>query len=455
MDKTQAELDLEQLDTCSVSSVPVSTKVPKVAYIDSVTSYIITNPDKTWNLDVQRDRRTTLERLQRRGCSLEEATFAVSSSKQFHCLELHPDRPTEFVTSDGRNVLNTYQSSNIIPKDQPFPTFQLIIDTLTDNEPATKEWLCSWMAAKYQNPARFMRTAPVFVGSPGSGKGTLSVAMRNLLGKQNCATPNLDLLKSPFNGFMDSIFIQADEVTVNDRGFEIAEKLKHYVADTDILVTLKNKNPRPVKNMTAWWINSNHSFAVRLDGDGDRRYSIFDNRKPLPLNHEANLIVFQNDTVRYTTELEGLAFFLKNYPVNETILYSSLKNQARQDIVDATKTSTLAFFDTAIEDGYTSLLNKVLHCSNCCSEFSLRSTSQNEFKINGKRVIATNALYAAYKHFCHTEGRDGLSKQRFVEDLKQQPNALRVQSSKNTWGYTVSEETISVVDDILHSVEAI
>ena len=159
---------------------------------------------------------------------------------------------------------------------QKYPHINRLLDNLcvSDNR---KEYFINWLATALVTLKK-NRTAILFRGIPGAGKGVLwEQIIEYVIGQQYTATISNDDLKNSFNAHLENkLFILANEIKGDFReGNTIYEKLKMYVTDTEIRLEQKGVDVRRIENYFNLILNSNNSTPLQIQGN-DRRYTVFE-----------------------------------------------------------------------------------------------------------------------------------------------------------------------------------
>jgi Primase C terminal 2 (PriCT-2)/Family of unknown function (DUF5906) len=133
-----------------------------------------------------------------------------------------------------------------------------------------------WLAWIVQNPGKHANYAVLLQGVEGDGKSFFSEAMRAILGINNVAILNPQILHSPFNEWAHGHILACFEELrlVNERNkYEAMDTLKPNITNQTISIHPKGRAVFNARNMTSYLANTNHKDALPLD-ENSRRYLV-------------------------------------------------------------------------------------------------------------------------------------------------------------------------------------
>ena len=313
----------------------------EICYVVPFERYFYRRPDGCWNVQSPITRKTASFHLQARGFSpsridnvLDGNLFDIA-----YGIECAPDQPATFRV-DGQCVLNNYVPPRITPRSGHWPRIKKIMEVITEGDYRGFDYLLNWMAAKVQNPGSRTMTAPVFQGIQGTGKSTLGIILAEILGPENTASISQDDLDGTFNlHYVNKLLVLADEVVNRDNIRATDSKLKKCITDPEIIANGKNVAQFKVRNRMSWWFTSNSPTPVRVEGEHDRRYTVFCCSTPPSPEYKEMLSSlylpngdFAPDFVR---EIEAFAFLLKGWPVDLKRAARPFANAARAELAQA------------------------------------------------------------------------------------------------------------------------
>jgi hypothetical protein len=315
---------------------------------------------------------------------------------------------------DGRFVINTYKPSRILPTPGDWPHIRSIMEAVTDSDPAAFAWLLNWMAAKYQNPGARSMTAVVFQGQQGKGKTVLGLVLAVLLGEENTACISQADLESSFNGhYVTKLFVIADEVVNPENLKDTASILKKYVTDPRIIGNVKNTPQFEVQNRMSWWFTSNSITPVKVEGPNDRRYTVFSALTPTSDEHKAMCrSVFRPDgsfTPEFEREMAAFADALATHQVDHALATQPLKNQARETLINAGRSSAELFLAEVEERGVEAVVKAYYATS------QLTPLPRWDFGADG---FAVDAVYGAFRRYCEANGMSACKRERLGQEMR-------------------------------------
>lgn len=253
-----------------------------------------------------------------------------------------PAQPIIFKDYTSTIYFNYFQSSELLvnrPNSQnDFPTIKAIILNLCENNEKYYNWFMDWLAFLYQNPTYRFNTSVIFTGSPGAGKGALSLALLKIFGI-TCYIGNSRDLSSNFNAQLleGKLLLLANEVLDQNKRYQFSNDLKTLVSDKDISVEKKFQDRYMAKNYMKLIFFSNSHNPISIE-ENDRRYCVFRAGK-LTLPHEILKKYHEDTDDFFTNEVLGFATHLNNRPVFSNIATDPpIMTEAKLDIVNLNET---------------------------------------------------------------------------------------------------------------------
>ncbi len=152
---------------------------------------------------------------------------------------------------------------------------KLTLEILCRNDQTSYDYVLNWLARAVQQPSEPARTAIVFKGIKGTGKGTLGRTFVKLFGVHGIHVASMNAISGRFNSHQqDKIAMFADEAYwAGDRSAEgifkglITEPTLHYEA--------KGLTPRTGRNCLHILMSSNGDWVVPAGLDAERRFAVF------------------------------------------------------------------------------------------------------------------------------------------------------------------------------------
>ena len=241
-------------------------------------------------------------------------------------------RPTEY-------LLATPNDNAIIPT-----TIRKAIQHICVDEATTTHFI-NWLAVVFQTRSR-AGTAWVFQGTFGTGKGLLfHKILTPIFGPAHTAIINTSNLEDQFNSYLENTLILfVDEANLTDVNNEkkVWNKIKSIITEDRITIRGMRRNPLVRENFINVIMPTNEYTPLKLEKE-DRRINISPRQEsPLPLtDHEIDELIPQ--------ELMQFCQYLAAYKIDRQLARKPLKNEAREDMIDASKTSIDLFFDAIIQ----------------------------------------------------------------------------------------------------------
>lgn len=176
--------------------------------------------------------------------------------------------------SNGLQAINQYQGSNItaIPGDwQPWIEFLEYLFPVEEDRNEIKRWVATLRA---RPGIRMIYGLLLMSERQGTGKGTFSRVLADLVGLHNASFPSENLIVgSDFNGWAAAKrLIIVDEIYAG-HSWKAYNALKPYVTDATIEINVKFEKTWTMPNWTHYILMSNSRIALKLE-QGDRRWLV-------------------------------------------------------------------------------------------------------------------------------------------------------------------------------------
>jgi len=316
------------------------------------------------------------------------------------------------VAHDDRLRLNNFVPGAVLPVEGEYPRIRKIIDTVTDGDKAGAHWLLDWMAQKVQNPDARNQTAVVLHGEQGTGKTTLGFMLAEMIGPRNAVSISQSELESPFNAiFASKLLVVADEVVNRDNIKDTASSLKKYVTDTKVVVNTKCVKQYEIENRMSWWFTSNEATPVKVEGTGDRRYTVFRcSRIPTPeyTSMLSSLYDFgKGFSSECLREIAAFKYDLLRRAVNVKLIGRPYENVAREELIATCRPAVEHFMDEVEVRGVEAAMDDAVIGYGPAIE---------HWHCEGG--VRTSALYKAYARYCEQHGYKALSDGNFGQALR-------------------------------------
>ena len=173
---------------------------------------------------------------------------------------------------------NTWQGFAVKPKQNTKLWCEIkthIEYILCDQDPILIEYFYNWVAYTFQNPDKQAKTAMVFRGEKGSGKGTIAKLLMNIWANHAFHISSAKHLTGNFNAHLaNTCFLFADEAFFSgDRTNEGV--LKAIITEDFLTVEMKGIDAVQQPNYLKIFMATNSDWAVPATKD-ERRYAVYD-----------------------------------------------------------------------------------------------------------------------------------------------------------------------------------
>lgn len=344
-----------------------------------------------------------------------------------------PNKAEVFKDIDGKLFINTWVKPSLKAEPGPYPRIQAILDWVTTSDPEAQRWLKSWLSVKVKNPEYVPKVAVVLTTEQGGGKGSLAYILRHMLGPENCSTIKRETLENRFNSsWADKLFVLADEILSDEHMKDVSNLLKQLIDGDTIELEGKFKDTRAVKNRICWVFASNSTTTPLLLEASDRRYSVFSRHDPIPEDY-ARLVAscFMPDNSpepEFEKEMSGFYHELLNMEVDRYFVSRPFHTEARQSLIDASRSSHDDYCKWVDEQGIDELVEYVVKHV----DFHLSSTrSQWDF---GEEGVSTQIIYRTYVEHCKRSGTRPLKIQKF---------GAAIRNHRPTWPFVKKAITVN------------
>lgn len=131
-----------------------------------------------------------------------------------------------------------------------------------------------WLAHIVQHPTKRINYSLLIRGAHGSGKSTIGVLMREMLGAQNIGYVSNSVMNGRFTDWAEGHILKIVE-EVYDKGdrYSAVDKQKEFISNDRFQVEGKGVKPRDVVNTSSKLMFTNHINALPLD-ENQRRYLV-------------------------------------------------------------------------------------------------------------------------------------------------------------------------------------
>lgn len=229
---------------------------------------------------------------------------------------------------------NKYRQPSLNPRAGMFANIEKVVKHVcVDME--TYGHFTNWLAYIIQTH-RKSKTAWVFTGVPGTGKGLLvDTIIAGMVGKENLVTLQKEVLEGQFNPYVaNNLFVVYDEAKfdlLSDK--RIDHKLKILVTSDEIQMNDKNIRHRMVTSYSNLIITSNEYDVIHISNE-DRRNHIAP-RQEIPLRQVYPDIYELYDEL--VPELPYYYHFLKNFKVDQKQVTTIKHTEHREAFINMGK----------------------------------------------------------------------------------------------------------------------
>jgi len=327
-------------------------------------------------------------------------------------IPLHGERfyPTDELVFEINNkvYLNTYVKADVRRKELiktkcEFPNINRILRHITVDE-VNYAWLLKWLAFIVQNPTIKLPTSLVLKGGQGSGKGIFyKFIIKYLFGDENINQISTDTFKRGWGDtFRNKLFVNFDEFTlVRGKDDEHIERLKTITSESSVTLSLKGQDSQKTENFCHFLFTSNKSNPIPLQKD-DRRYTIFDQRKAIPLTYvDAIDPALHEDT--HAKEIHHLYSYLMRLPVEHRDVIKAMDNETKKDNIENNLNSVEAMLlEIKNYDDFFAFYDDYNQIN---SAASLKNYEHDGiFEHKSSMHITSDKLHDIYVSFCHKSG---------------------------------------------------
>lgn len=271
-----------------------------------------------------------------------------------------PDEPPVWeVEFDPRNTtlldrnarwINEYRPGDILrnvselsPYPEVPPLIYRVIDSVCGNDDVVREHFLNWLACLFQS-RRHLKTAWVFHGTQGTGKGLLrDKIIRPLIGESHVISWKTREFEDSFNEpLRRGSVLWLDEFNIADakNGDTVMASLKEIITEDTFAVRGMRVVSRTVPNFNNIIIATNWPDPIRLPPK-DRRFNV------APAQ-ERKIVISEADYKQLDDELPAFASYLWHREADYEQARRVLENKAREMMIEAGQSSVDAFFSALL-----------------------------------------------------------------------------------------------------------
>ena len=301
-----------------------------------------------------------------------------------------PEWYMEFDPANGvrvdfnNNTINTFERTKYMKTDQPkkrvaeCPTmiFKIISHILCYDIEAIEHFM-NWLACIVQNRDR-TRTAWVFQGIPGTGKGLLfNKVLAPIFGESQTVIKRAGELTEKWTDYVEGKFIVfIDEIQTSALRDEagVVANMKNLITEPTAQIRRMNKNSYSVANFSNWIFASNKPDPVSVDKN-DRRFNIGPYQGvefPRPTDDEIDSIA---------GELQAFYHYLEAFKVDQRAASTPLKSAARDTLIQLSQTTSESTASALMEGDMNYFLDQL--------------PTDDHYKVDAKRLEEVSAYRRA------------------------------------------------------------
>lgn len=229
----------------------------------------------------------------------------------------------------------TYEPNFVCP-----PNVEAILRSLTVEDTMFEHFL-DCLAHVWQTGTP-TRTAHLFRGTTGTGKGTLfREILVPLFGAKHCREIGMEVFDSNFNPWAeDKLFVMLDEGEIDDRNSaRLINKCNNLITEHTIELHCKGRNTVPMPNFINLIVATNNRAPLKLPQE-DRRWNVAPAQERSLKAQGYNV----HNIKKIESELPAFAALLSHRQYDIAKVSVPLENDARQELFLSTETSIEQIF---------------------------------------------------------------------------------------------------------------
>tara|TARA_R110000824_G_scaffold123407_7_gene281218 strand:+ start:1401 stop:3743 length:2343 start_codon:yes stop_codon:yes gene_type:complete len=325
--------------------------------------YVMDNGTYSYNLNdtwyVCKRQSAIKARVIESGMAPEEAAATVSMLPPAADIVFDPSDANPVVFRDGNTYLNTWKGLPIAPSEGKWDLIHELLFRLCGRSQVTVDYVLDWLAHPFQALKRGKvgrcRTALIFYGSQGTGKGFFfDQLMRHLYGQYHTILNHRNL-EDKFDPakISSSLFVVANEVADSTmRDAKTLNILKAWITDSNVSVRRMNQAAMDSPIHFNMVMTSNHAHPIRLEPT-DRRYTLIRCDEILYRDKEfMKRLVLERDS-GWPTAAHFMHSLRERSILNDVGV--PLDTKWREDLLEAGRPSQEAFAIAMCEVGFNSI----------------------------------------------------------------------------------------------------
>jgi hypothetical protein len=173
---------------------------------------------------------------------------------------------------DGK--LNLWRGWGVEPKRGEWGLLrEHIFEVLAARDDDVDRYTFNWMAWAVQHPAEQAETAVVFIGEPGTGKGTLGKALCRIFGQHALHLSAADDLTGKFNAHLRQCSFLFGDECYGPKDKRAEGQLKRMITENTLMIEPKGRDKVRVQNRLHTMLASNSDWVIPA-GAYERRYVV-------------------------------------------------------------------------------------------------------------------------------------------------------------------------------------
>lgn len=239
------------------------------------------------------------------------------------------------INSKGFRLLLKLIWQNILGRDPE--SFKDIVRHIRSTTQDDATWMFQWLASQYQRPGYHLSTTLWLVGGQGTGKGTLSEIIIQLLRPSNARLVNDSELKSDWNNFINGVsLIIGDEISFGKSSGSYS-MLKRYVGNSRISLRQRYNGQFSVPNITNWLLTTNDQTPLAISANDRRNTFIEGTSKPKQVYQDIAADYHALPNAEKVKAQEGFAELLASINIDDRFISEAFSTPLKQRIERASE----------------------------------------------------------------------------------------------------------------------
>jgi len=255
-------------------------------------------------------------------------------------------RSEDKITSGGL----TFQEWSIDTLNTYTPTINKVLRSLVGSCDESLKRFINWLAYIFQERKK-AKTAWVFSGTQGTGKGVFfELIAKELFGKY-CTIKTVENIEEKFNDYLEtSLLICIEEFKLSDSSNpnKLKNLMNTYITENTVTIRAMQENQKEVQSFSNFIIFTNELEIMPLHSQ-ERRYNVAP-RQEVSLVQRYGPVIRDQIRNRIPGEIANFAKVLNGFPVFFEYVESPMENEAKEQMRNMSNT-TVYYFVTALKHG--------------------------------------------------------------------------------------------------------